>query len=314
MSKAYLFPTVVNEVREQTKEIPRGVEMIQAPAEWEEAQYGEGVIIAVLDTGCQPDHPDLQANIIGGRNFTTDYNGDPDNFADNHYHGTHVAGTIAAALNNRGVAGVAPKASLLILKVLTGEGSGNYEWIINAIEYALQWQGPNGERVRIITMSLGGPDDAPRLHDAIKKAVQQQVLVVCAAGNEGDNNPDTPELAYPGSYNEVVQVGAVDLHGKLAGFSNTNNQVDVVAPGVDILSTYPGSKYGVLSGTSMATPHVTGALALIINRSEKEFERTLTEDELYAQLCKRTVPLGYGAKAEGNGLVYLAVQPRVPVL
>jgi major intracellular serine protease len=312
MSKMYLFPTVVHEVKEQTNEIPQGVDMIQAPREWEEARYGEGVVVAVLDTGCQLDHPDLAPNIIGGRNFTTDYNGDPDRYEDNHYHGTHVAGTIAAARNDQGVAGVAPKAKLLILKVLTGEGSGNYEWMIKAIEYALTWKGPNGERVRVISMSLGGPEDEPALHEAIIKAVRQQVLVVVAAGNEGDNNPDTPELSYPGAYNEVIQVGAVDLQGKLAEFSNTNNEVDVVAPGVKILSTYPGGKYGVLSGTSMATPHVSGALALIINECEKEFGRSLTEDELYAQLCKRTIPLGFGARAEGNGFVNLAAETRVP--
>ncbi|MED0676541.1 MULTISPECIES: S8 family peptidase [Aneurinibacillus] len=313
MSKMYLFPTVVTEVKEYTREIPQGVEMIQAPAEWESARYGEGVVVAVLDTGCQLDHSDLKDNIIGGRNFTTDYNGNPNRYEDNHYHGTHVAGTVAAILNNKGVVGVAPKASLLILKVLSADGSGDYQWIIDAIEYALQWRGPNGERVRIITMSLGGPEDSPELHKVIVKAVRQQVLVVCAAGNEGDNDPDTPELSYPGAYNEVIQVGAVDLHGRLAEFSNTNNQVDLVAPGVDILSTYPGNKYGVLSGTSMATPHVAGALALIINRCEQEFGRTLTESELYAQLCKRTVPLGYGARAEGNGLLNLAVASRLPV-
>ncbi|KIV57115.1 S8 family peptidase [Aneurinibacillus migulanus] len=312
MSKMYLFPTVVNEIKEQTNEVPPGIEMIQAPGEWEKAGYGEGVVIAVLDTGCQTDHPDLAPNIVGGRNFTTDYDGDPDRYEDNHYHGTHVAGTVAAAYNYIGVAGVAPKAGLLILKVLTGQGSGDYQWIIEAIEYALAWKGPNGERVRVITMSLGGPDDAPALHEVIVKAVRQQVPVVVAAGNEGDNNPDTPELSYPGSYNEVIQVGAVDLRGKLAEFSNTNNQVDVVAPGVDILSTYPGGKYGVLSGTSMATPHIAGAMALIINRCEREFGRSLTEDELYAQLCKRTIPLGYGPQAEGNGLVNLAAETRVP--
>lgn len=311
MSMMHLFPTVIEEVKEQANEIPEGIALIEAPEEWETAAYGEGVVIAVLDTGCQTDHPDLACNIVGGRNFTTDYGGDRECYEDNHYHGTHVAGTVAAAYNGQGVVGAAPKASLLILKVLTGEGSGDYQWIIDAIEYALAWRGPRGERVRIITMSLGGPDDASALHEAIIKAVQSQVCVVVAAGNEGDSNPDTPELSYPGSYNEVIQVGAVDFEGRLAPFSNTNNQVDVVAPGVKIVSTYPGSKYGVLSGTSMATPHVAGALALIHNRCEQEFGRPLTEGELYAQLCKRTIPLGYGAQAEGNGLLNLAAKTRV---
>ncbi|OIK05672.1 S8 family peptidase, partial [Bacillus sp. MUM 13] len=214
-------------------------------------------------------------------------------------HGTHVAGTMAAAENNAGVVGVAPGAKLLIVKVLDKNGSGQYEWIINGIHYAIE------QKADIISMSLGGPVDLPELHDAIKKAVDNNILVVCAAGNDGDGKDATDELDYPGCYNEVISVGAVNLERRSSDFSNSNNEIDLVAPGEEILSTYKDGKYATLSGTSMATPHVSGAMALIKDFANKSFERKLTVPELYAQLIKRTVPLGNSPKVEGNGLLYL---------
>lgn len=302
MNEMSLVPFEIKEVIDQFSEIPEGVKLMKAPEVWSESKQGSGVVIAVLDTGCQKDHPDLQDRIIGGRNFTADFNGDANNFDDNNGHGTHVAGTIAASENNQGVLGMAPQAKLLILKVLEGNGSGSIQGIVNAIQYAIDWKGTNGEKVRIISMSLGGPQGSQEFHDAIIRAINCGILVVCAAGNTGKQ-----EVQFPGAYNEVVGVGAVDLNKKFAYFSTMNNEVDVVAPGVDIISTYPGNKYAKLSGTSMATPHVTGAAALIINQCEKDFERTLTEVEIYAQLCKRTSTLGYKKMKEGNGFLDLTV-------
>jgi major intracellular serine protease len=255
--------------------------------------------IAILDTGCDLTHPDLKERIIGGRNFTNDDNGNQDVYRDYNGHGTHVAGTIAATQNQQGVVGVAPEANLLIVKVLDKNGSGQYEWIINGIHYAIE------QKVDIISMSLGGPEDVPGLHEAIQKAVENHILVVCAAGNEGDGQDATNEFDFPGSYNEVISVGAINLDRRISDFSNSNNEVDLVAPGETILSTYLNGKYAKLSGTSMATPHVSGALALIKAMATESFERELTVTELYAQLIKRTVPLGDSPKLEGNGLLYL---------
>lgn len=302
MNEMNLVPFEVNEVLGQVSEIPEGVRLMKAQEVWDESRKGSGVVIAVLDTGCQTDHPDLNDRIIGGRNFTADFNGDRNIFDDNNGHGTHVAGIIAASENNEGVLGMAPQAKLLILKVLEGNGSGSIQGITSAIYYAIDWQGTAGEKVRVISMSLGGPQGSQELHDAIIRATNSGILVVCAAGNTGRQ-----EEQFPGAYNEVVGVGAVDLNKKFASFSTMNKQVDVVAPGVDIISTYPGNRYAKLSGTSMATPHVTGAAALIINQCEKDFERTLTEDEIYAQLCKRTSTLGYKKMKEGNGFLDLTV-------
>ena len=300
-----LIPFTIQMVLDDTNETPQGVQLVQAPEVWDESSQGEGTVVAVIDTGIDTNHPDLKDRIIGGRNFTTDFNGNPNVFEDNNGHGTHVSGTIAASLNGQGVAGVAPKGQILSLKALTGSGAGNYEWIIDAVNYAAEWRGPNQEQVRVISMSLGGPNDVPELHQAIQNAVQQGISVVVAAGNEGDGEEETFEYAYPGAYNEVISVGAVDMNLQLAPFTNTNDEIDLVAPGVEVMSTYPDNKYAKLSGTSMAAPHVAGALALLIPLSEQEFNRTLSEAEIYAQLVRRTLPLGFRKSSEGNGFLKL---------
>lgn len=135
-----LIPFTVNRVVEQANEIPPGVQLIHAPEIWEKSEKGNDIVVAVLDTGCDVNHVDLKDRIIGGRNFTEDYGNDPNNYLDNNGHGTHVAGTIAATENDIGVLGVAPLAKLLVLKVLAGDGSGNYQHIIDAIDYAISWR------------------------------------------------------------------------------------------------------------------------------------------------------------------------------
>ncbi|MCE4051385.1 MULTISPECIES: S8 family peptidase [Bacillaceae] len=299
-----VIPYKVEQVVQMANEVPTGIQQIQAPALWNKSK-GKGIKVAILDTGCDTTHPDLQERIIGGYNFTDDDNSNPDIYSDYNGHGTHVAGTIGAVENNDGVAGAAPQVSLLIVKVLNGQGSGQYDWITNGIHYAIE------QNVDIISMSLGGPDDVQALHDAVKRAVDNQILVVCAAGNEGDGRETTEELAYPAAYNEVISVGSVDFTRNSSEFSNSNREVDLAAPGENILSTYPGGQYARLSGTSMAAPHVSGGLALIKAIATDEFDRPLTEPELYAQLIKRTVPLGFSPKLEGNGLLYLTAPEKL---
>lgn len=280
--------------------IPYGVSLINAQDAWEKGYTGKGVVIAVIDTGVDTKHPALAGRILGGRNFTNDDGGNPNIYEDYNGHGTHVAGTIAANTDKVGITGVAPGASLLILKALDKNGSGTMNSIISAINYAIS------KKVDIISMSLGGPQDTKSLHDAIISAIDSNILVVCAAGNSGDNgNPNTEEYNYPGAYDEVVEVGAIDKNFKVAPFTDSNKFIDVVAPGVSIISTYIKQSYATLSGTSMATPHVSGALALLIEWSKKEFGRTLTESEYYAQLIKSTKTLKLARTLQGNGCVYL---------
>lgn len=296
-----LLPFEIKEdINALTYSIPYGVSMINAPNVWKLGYTGKGVNIAIIDTGCDKTHPNLSGRIIGGRNFTSDDNSNPDIYNDYQGHGTHVAGTIGASRSSTGVVGVAPESNLLILKALDKTGGGKLEWTINAINYAVD------QKVDIISMSLGTPQDIPQLKEAIVRATKSNILVVCAAGNEGDNaNPNTDELSYPAAYNEVISVGAIDQNKSAAKFTNSNKEVDVVAPGVNIKSTYPGGKYASLSGTSMATPHVSGALALLIQWSRNEFKRNLSEMEIYGQLIKNTLPLSMSRTLQGNGLIYL---------
>ncbi|MFJ7976675.1 S8 family peptidase [Peribacillus sp. JNUCC 23] len=305
MPNVQLIPFHVKGITENTFEVPRGIRMIRARSIWREGFKGENIVVAVIDTGCQPDHLDLMGQIIGGYNFTGDYNGNPANFSDNNGHGTHVCGTIAAAENGFGVVGAAPKAKLLVLKALNGSGEGTTDNISSAIQYAINWTGPRGEKVRVISMSLGGPNDDPALHSSIKNAVQANIMVVCAAGNEGDGIADTVENSYPAAYPEVVAVGSVNQRGRISRFSNSNGEVDLVAPGEQVVSTFPGNQFAVLSGTSMAVPHVSGAVALLIDKYETIRGHKLTELEAYNELLNQTVSLGNPETQEGHGLLKL---------
>lgn len=216
---------MIKQFKKQKEQVPKGVKLIQAPSVWQQTK-GEGVTVAVLDTGCDATHDDLAARIIGGRNFTDDDRGAPANFTDYHGHGTHVAGIIGASENTYGVIGVAPKVNLLIVKVLERNGTGEYQWIVDGITYAIS------ENVDIISMSLGAPDPHSPLHNVIKTAVlDKQIPVVCAAGNDGDGDHRTDEIDYPASYQEVISVGAVDFKKRASLFSNSNNKIDLVALG-----------------------------------------------------------------------------------
>lgn len=283
--------------------IPDGVKIIGAPEFWKKGRAGENITIAVIDTGCDIYHPNLKERIIGVKNFTNE-DGAVENIVTDYVgHGTHVAGIIAASDIGNGMVGVAPKANLLILKAL-GKKGGTYISVTNAINYAIQ------KGVNIISMSLGGKIDDENLHKAIISAINKNILVVCAAGNDGDNNEKSIEMNYPAMYNEVISVGSINANKESSRFSASNNEVDLVAPGQGlgdsgILSTAPGGKFAEMQGTSMATPHVAGALALIINWAEDEFGRKLTEPEIYSQLIKKTISLGYNKNIEGNGMLFL---------
>lgn len=297
--KVKLIPFIMNRGVKNIGKTPYGVTMIQAKNIWSESSRGEGINIAVIDSGCDIDHESLKENIVFVRNFTDEDKKNPNIVIDRVGHGTHVAGIIAANGNNNTVVGVAPWANLYILKAIDKTGSGKVSWVINAINYAVE------KKVDIISMSLGMPNNDPKLEKAIKHAVNNNILVVCAAGNEGDGNSGDFEYSYPASYVDVISVGAVDKKGVPASFSNANLVVDLVAPGVDVVSTYPNNQFASLSGTSMAAPHVSGSLALLKNWSHEEFQRDLTQEEIYAQLIKYTKNLGYPRTVQGNGLIYL---------
>jgi subtilisin family serine protease len=232
---------------------PWGIDRVNA-IEAANAVDESSVLVAIIDTGMDLDHPDLAARYVWGYDLV---NGDnyPD---DDNGHGTHCAGTIAGIDNDIGVIGVAPNVGLYILKALNRRGSGSYTDIANAIIMATN--GPDGvpgtgDDADVISMSLGGPVGTVELENAVNYALSYDVVVVCATGNEGASTP-----SYPAAYAGVIKVGATDINDNIASFSNRGETI--LAPGVSIYSTYKGGAYATMSGTSMATPHVAGVCAL----------------------------------------------------
>ena len=268
-----------------------------------QGRYGEGVKVAIIDTGCDISHPDLKDRIIDVRNFTDDDKGAINNVTDYVTHGTATASVIASSGK---IIGVAPKCELLILKALTRTG-GKIDWVISAIKYAIQ------QKVDIINMSLGCTQSSPEMYEAIKRAIDRNIIVVAACGNNGDNNPNTNEINYPASFNECVSVGSIRYSKSTSRFSASNNEVDLVAfgegyNGRGILTCYPNNLYKEQKGTSFSAPFVSGALALLKNWFRDEFKREPTESELYAQLIKRTMDLNLNKNIQGNGILYLSLE------
>lgn len=228
--------------------LPWGIDKVDADFVWP-ANTGAGTKIAVLDTGIDPTHPDLDANVKGGVTYIIGTK----SYKDDNGHGTHVAGIIAAENNGIGVVGVAPSASLYAVKVLDRSGSGSLSTVIAGID----WSVVNG--MQIITMSLGTSADFQSLHDAVDNAYNRGIVIVAAAGNDKGG-----KINYPAAYSSVIAVTATDINNNLASFSNVGPEAEIAAPGVSIYSTYKGGSYATLSGTSMATPHVTGTVGLML--------------------------------------------------
>jgi len=238
------------------------------------------VDVAVIDTGVDFQHPDL--NVVGGVTCKASGGGPPwartytcsDGGDDDHYHGTHVAGTIAAIDNGEGVVGVAPGARIWAVKVLDSNGSGYEAQVVAGID----WVAANAGTIEVANMSLGGSGFSQAEYDAIQGAVEAGVAFAVAAGNSDDDANNYS----PAAFGNVLTVSALaDFDGEpgglgsptcrtdqddtLADFSNWGSAVQIAAPGVCILSTYPieQGSYGTISGTSMASPHAAGALALL---------------------------------------------------
>ncbi|MCO6429529.1 MAG: S8 family serine peptidase [Deltaproteobacteria bacterium] len=278
---------------------------IDAPSAWDISTGSQEVIVAVVDTGVDYSHPDLADNMwfntgeVSGNGIDDDGNGYIDdvygwnavsnngNPMDDNGHGTHCAGTIGGRGNNGiGVAGVNWSVKIMALKFLNANGSGSLSGAVSVLNY-MNTMKQRGVNIRVSSNSWGGGGFSQSLYNAIAKARDLGIIFVAAAGNESNDNDASP--SYPAGYelSNVVSVAALDQQRNAASFSNYGaNTVDIAAPGVGILSTYPGNRYASLSGTSMATPHVSGALALLLAS-----EAGLTADQAMERLYATGLPL-----------------------
>ena len=269
----------------QAQTLPWGISKIQANQVWLSGNTADPIKVGIIDTGISLSHPDLALNIkgsynaINGRKSANDDNG----------HGSHVAGIIAALNNTTGSVGVAPKADIYAIKVLNAAGSGYISDIIEGIDWAIS------KNIKVINMSLGCACDVQSMHAAVIRAKNAGIIVVAAAGNSA-----TDPVIYPAAYPEAIAVSATDSSDQLASWSARGPEVDLSAPGVSIYSTYKGTGYATLSGTSMASPHVAGSAALVLAKNPG-----WTPDQVLAALESTATDLGIGGfdNLFGFGLV-----------
>lgn len=272
--------------------LPWGIDRIDADLLWS-VTTADLIKVGIIDTGIELSHLDLAANIKGGYNAIN-----PTKSAnDDNGHGTHVAGTVAALNNSIGVVGAGHKIDLYAVKVLNRNGSGFLSDVIEGIDWAVQ------NRMNVINMSLGTISNIQSLHDAVVRAHSAGVVVVAAAGNENGG-----PVNFPGAYPEAIAVSATDINNNIASFSSVGPEVDLAAPGVNILSTYRGGRYATVSGTSMASPHVAGAAALLLSIPSKcdfDLNGVCSPSEVRERLEQTAIDLGASGKDNiyGSGLV-----------
>jgi len=221
--------------------------------------WGKGKHICLVDTGVDYTHPDLAGQVTGGSNFVSSpVDKTKQVYFDDNGHGTHVAGTMVGLGIPGGVIGVAPKSKVYAVKVLDKDGNGDYaavaDGLIDCIAHA-----------KVVNMSLGGAEDSGIMHDAVNKVLKSGLIIVAAAGNDGNKN-----IEYPAAYAGVHAVSAMDINQKFATFSDFGPKISFVAPGVAITSTVPGGGYESWEGTSMASPHMSGVVALMLSANGKK--------------------------------------------
>ncbi|MGE4233129.1 MAG: S8 family peptidase [Bacteriovoracia bacterium] len=290
---------------------------IHALDAWKIEEGSKDVVVAVIDTGIDPNHPDLKHNLWKGENgmYGWDFVTNTPNPKDEHGHGTHVAGILGAALNAKaGISGVAHHVSIMPVRYYSDRNSG-YENLQNSIK-ALNWAIDHGAKV--INYSGGGPEFSQEEFDALKRAKDKGIILVAAAGNEHENTDLPKNYYYPCAYkrlDNILCVAAINIRNQLLPSSNWGKtSVDVAAPGENILSTAPGGRYTYLSGTSQATAFVTGMVALMLSK-----KKNLTPTEI-RQVIRSTVDripalkdrvMSGGKVNAANALAALDVKPAL---
>ncbi|MBU8789077.1 S8 family serine peptidase [Bacillus glycinifermentans] len=278
------FKVLSDEIGEDSDSFEQwNLKPIQAEKAWSAGLTGKNVKVAVIDTGISA-HDELT---VSGGTSTVSYTS---SYSDDNGHGTHVAGIIGAKHNDYGIDGIAPGVQLYAIKALDQNGTGDLESILKGIDWSIE------HGVNVINMSLGTSTDSQILHDAVDKAYQKGILLVAASGNDGNGHP----VDYPAAYSSVIAVSATDEENGIAGFSNTGADVEFSAPGTSIISTYLHQQFAAGSGTSQATPHVTGMLALL-----KQLYPNETSAGLRQQLQQNVNDLGDAGRDQlfGYGLI-----------
>ncbi|WP_339295255.1 S8 family peptidase [Paenibacillus sp. FSL W7-1279] len=271
--------------------IPWGIKQIKAPQAWS-ISTGHRMKIAVIDTGVDFAHPDLKYSLTRGINLV--HRNIPP--YDDNGHGTHISGTIAAANSTQGMIGVAPRSVVYPVKAFDHNGSAFVSDIILAIDWCVRAE------IDIINMSFGMQTRSRTLLDIVGKANQAGVIIVASSGNDGKRRT----ADYPARYPQTISVGATDRNRKIPSFSNRGQFVDIYAPGDKIVSAWLQGKYHEMSGTSMATSHVSGAIALLLAQ-KPDLKKTAT---IKALLRRTSSPLklkkGYSVSdGEVNALKFL---------
>jgi subtilisin family serine protease len=256
------------------------VTAVHAPDVFSKAR-GKSVTVCVIDTGVDREHPDLEGAVKGGENTITLY---PDHaqrsWDDDNGHGTHVSGTIAARDNDMGVVGVAPEARIFAVKALNSRGSGNFSSLAEGLRSCM------AHGAQVVNMSIGYEDDSQVVRKAVQDALDAGLILVAAAGNEKGS------VDYPAKIPGVLAVSALSTDHRLAYFSNRGPEVAFIAPGENVLSTYPGNRYAFMDGTSQATPHVAGVVALLLSAGVHHVSSHLKGDDM-----------GLSQEAQGAGCI-----------
>lgn len=293
ISSPFPFPFLwpVRPIRRKTpaaqpaQQVGWNIQQIQA---WPYQSTGKRVKVAVIDTGIALNHPDLKDNIKGGINVIN--NGA--SYNDDNGHGTHVAGIIGALNNEIGVVGVAPEVDLYAVKAFDSRGQGNLSDVVEGIQWCID------NDIKIVNMSFGSQEENAVFRQAFQTAARRGLIMVAAAGNEKERN----SVTYPGKYSEVLAVSALTQQGTLADFSSWGKEVGIAAPGVNIRSTYLNGGYKELSGTSMAAPHVTGAVARLMAKYGN-----IRTSQIVPHLKRTAVWMrGLSKEQQGAGMVNVA--------
>jgi subtilisin family serine protease len=294
---AFLFPFDREDIFGASSSDPQSlgweITKLGVDEQWSKSQ-GEGVTVAVIDTGCDATHPDIRDNIVEQYNFINKTQG----AMDDNGHGSHVSGTIAAINNGVGMVGVAPRAKIMSLKALNAQGNGRMSDIVDAVLYAAN----NG--ADIITMSLGSKACPRSMQEAIRHAESRNCLIFCAAGNSGPK----VDILCPAKDEKTIAIGAIDINFNRTGFTCSGPRLDFLAPGSNIRSIVPHNKYALMSGTSMSNPFAAGCAALYLSYYRyKKNQKYISREEMINIFKKNTLMLKNTSqrskKMQGYGII-----------